>query len=465
MAARKKRVLTPEEQLDAALVPESEWPHEIPENWCWTRLGSITEVVGGGTPSTRIPEYYDDGDIPWLSPADLSDYHGMYISRGAKNISSLGLSKSSARLMPAGTVCLSTRAPIGYVAIAENNISTNQGFKSFLPSKCFIPEYLYWYLKANKAMLESRASGTTFLELSGRQAKLIDFPLPPLPEQRRIASRIEWLFAKLDDAEAELREIIEQSEVQLNAILEKAIKGDLTVDWRAKHGISNKTWQKMTLESVAMRIFDGPFGSHLKTKDYIGSGVRVVRLENLRHLYFDDSKQSYVSEEKYDEIKAHTVLPSDIIMSTFISGNMKVCQLPEYVGFAANKADCIGIRPRQDVCTTFLLYALASTSTFEYLAGLIHGSTRPRVNTRQIKSIPIAMPCIEEQEQIAIILDGAFAKYSDAMNNASSTLELIAKVKAAILMKALCGELGTNDPDEPSSKELLASILSGNAGK
>lgn len=143
-AARKKD-LRLEERLEAALVPEGEQPYEVPENWCWVRLGGITDIVGGGTPSSKVSEYYEGGTIPWISPADLSGYKDMYISHGAKNITELGLEKSSARLMPKNTVLLSSRAPIGYVAIAENDISTNQGFKSFLPSKAYIPHYLYWY--------------------------------------------------------------------------------------------------------------------------------------------------------------------------------------------------------------------------------------------------------------------------------------------------------------------------------
>ena len=129
MAKKKEASASP-------FVPAEEQPYPIPENWCWTRLGNITEVIGGGTPSSKVEEYYEGGSIPWISPADLSGYNDIFISYGAKNITKLGLEKSSARLMPAGTVCLSSRAPIGYVAIAKNELCTNQGFKSFLPAAC-----------------------------------------------------------------------------------------------------------------------------------------------------------------------------------------------------------------------------------------------------------------------------------------------------------------------------------------
>ncbi len=233
---KKKETLTIEEKLKAALVPEDEHPYEVPENWCWVKIGEITSVIGGGTPSTANKEYYEKGDISWLSPADLSNYNNKYISSGAKNITKLGLEKSSARLVPANTVCLSTRAPIGYVVIAEKELCTNQGFKSFLPSKAYLPDYLYWYLKGIKDRLEEKASGTTFLELSGSKAAQIEFPIAPIAEQYRIVERIESLFSQLDGAQEKIEEvggiagnskIIGKIEIIKKSILAKAFRGEL----------------------------------------------------------------------------------------------------------------------------------------------------------------------------------------------------------------------------------------------
>ena len=110
-------------------------PFEIPDSWEWVRLEEIGSVIGGGTPKTKIIEYWD-GTIPWITPADMK-FIGKYAKGGKRNISSLGLQKSSAQLMPKGTVLFSSRAPIGYIAIADNDISTNQGFKSIVPFDMF----------------------------------------------------------------------------------------------------------------------------------------------------------------------------------------------------------------------------------------------------------------------------------------------------------------------------------------
>jgi len=114
---------------------------ELPKGWKWTTLGEIGEVASGGTPSTKIAQYWN-GSIGWITPADLSGYEGKYIGKGRKNISIEGLNKSSARLLPKGTILFSSRAPIGYVAIAKNELATNQGFKNLIPSKFIFNEYV-----------------------------------------------------------------------------------------------------------------------------------------------------------------------------------------------------------------------------------------------------------------------------------------------------------------------------------
>ena len=152
------------------------------------KIKEIGQVVGGGTPSTTNPDYYGGG-IPWLSPKDLSDYKKRYIRCGEKNITKLGLDNSSARLMPAGTVLLSSRAPIGYIAIAANEICTNQGFKSIIPNRDLVDsEFLYYSLKNNVERIKDLGVGTTFAEISGKVLENYEINLPELDNQMKIVS-------------------------------------------------------------------------------------------------------------------------------------------------------------------------------------------------------------------------------------------------------------------------------------
>lgn len=208
-------------------IEEKEIPYELPEGWMWVRLGEIGQIVGGGTPKTDIDEYWAEPGqgIPWLTPADLSGHTEMYISRGKRDISHLGLEKSSATLMPKGTVLFSSRAPIGYVAIAENEISTNQGFKSIVPYLMETNMYIYYFLKHIGKEINEKATGTTFKEISGKQLSLQVIPLPPLKEQKRIVEKINELFSLCDQWEKEVE--FQQKHIQTlrEKVLADAIRG------------------------------------------------------------------------------------------------------------------------------------------------------------------------------------------------------------------------------------------------
>ena len=162
--------------------------------WQELTIGQIAEVFGGSTPSTKEPDNFD-GDIPWLTPKDLSGPHDRYIGVGSRNLSRKGLESCSANLLPRGAVLLSTRAPIGYVAIAKNPIATNQGFRSLVVNENCIPEYIYYWLAANNRELEVNASGTTFQELSGSSLRQISISIPDKETQRRVA----YVLGTLDD--------------------------------------------------------------------------------------------------------------------------------------------------------------------------------------------------------------------------------------------------------------------------
>lgn len=206
-------------------------PFEIPEKWKWVRLSATGKITGGGTPKTSCPEYWE-GDIPWITPADLGKQKTQKISRGAKSITQLGLNNSSAKLMPAGSVIYSSRAPIGYAAIAINPLCTNQGCKSLVPNHAVISsDWGYWCLIARTADIISRASGTTFKEISGKGVGETWIPLPPLAEQQRIVDRLNKLLPFVDEfGKAQEALAVAQKEFpeKLKAsLLQEAIQGKL----------------------------------------------------------------------------------------------------------------------------------------------------------------------------------------------------------------------------------------------
>jgi type I restriction enzyme S subunit len=173
-------------------------PWGVPDHWQVTTMGDACKVVGGSTPAAKEPKYWG-GDIQWIGVSDLTGYAEKWISGGARSLTQDGYESCSTTLMPQGSVLFSSRAPIGYVAIAAGPICTSQGFKSFVPPEDVDPEFLYWYLRALTPYARRRASGTTFPELSAKAAKALPLVVPPLAEQHCIVSAIEDAFAKVDE--------------------------------------------------------------------------------------------------------------------------------------------------------------------------------------------------------------------------------------------------------------------------
>lgn len=198
---------------------------EVMPEWKIGTVADLGEVIGGSTPSKAKPEYYTNNGIAWITPKDLSVNKNKFIARGANDITELGLRNSSARLMPRGTVLFSSRAPIGYIAIASNEVSTNQGFKSIFPKKSVGAAYVYFYLKDNLKTIEGMASGSTFKEVSGSTMKGIPAVIPDSRTLTRFKEICEPIF--------EQQELLEKESTHLaalrNIFLSRLMSGELSV--------------------------------------------------------------------------------------------------------------------------------------------------------------------------------------------------------------------------------------------
>lgn len=175
----------------------------LPAGWTWCRLSEVGAIVGGGTPPSGDLDNFTDGGsgIAWLTPADLGKHTDLYVSHGTRDLTPKGLQCSSATLLPKGSVLFTSRAPIGYTAIAANEIATNQGFKSVVPFISACNLYIAVYFRAFANWIDSKASGTTFREVSGKIVSSLPFPLPPLAEQHRIVAKVDELMALCDRLE------------------------------------------------------------------------------------------------------------------------------------------------------------------------------------------------------------------------------------------------------------------------
>ena len=251
--------------------------------WKKYKLSDIGTIVGGATPSTTVDRFYG-GDIPWLTPKDLSNFQDRYIERGERNITQEGLDSCSAQLLPANSVLFSSRAPIGYVAIAKNPIATNQGFKSIIPNERVDSLFLYYILRYNKEKIEAMGSGTTFKEVSGAVMKNVEISLPSLEEQRRIAG----ILGAIDDKIENNRRINTNLELQAQALFDNLM--------------SNSNLEYKLIVDIDHIIETGrrPKGGVAN----ITSGVPSIGAENIKGLgKYDYSKTKYITAEFAETLK------------------------------------------------------------------------------------------------------------------------------------------------------------------
>ena len=298
-----------------------------------------------------------------------------------------------------------------------------------ISSDKYTNDFLFYFLQSKYKVLNSNPRGVGIPHIEPNLLWNFEIPDVDKTTQQAIVARIESLFTELDKAAEHLRTAQQQLKTYRQAVLNHWLNND------------DGKWEMVKLGEVAEKIFDGPFGTHLKSDDYVSSGIRVVRLENIKAGYFDDSKQSFVTPEKYEIIKRHTVFPTDLIMSTFISEEVKVCQMPKHIEFAVNKADCIGIRLKASANNDFIKYCLSLRSVYHQLEIQVHGATRPRVNTTQIKNIEINLPPLTDQNRIVKEIESRLSQATASETYIENALQQAEALRQSILKKAFSGEL------------------------
>ena len=422
---------------------------DLPLGWRWTTMGDIAEVVGGGTPRTAEPANFEGGDIPWVTPADLSGYTEKYISHGSRYITHQGLESSSARLLPAGSVLFTSRAPIGYVAIARNPMATNQGFKSFLLRDGVSPEYVYWWLKGSKQLAESLASGTTFLEISGANAKKIPIPIAPLNQQHKIVAEIEKQFSRLDEAVANVKRVKANLKRYKAAVLKAAIEGRLIPTeeelahcevrsyetggqrlahilaerrsgWRGKgryvESISPDTnnlpelpkgWTWATIDQISV-VVRGASPRPAGDQRYFGGYIPWITVGPITcdgdvYLRSVPETVTEAGKERSRFIEPHTLLLTN---SGATLGVPKIA----LIGGCIN--DGVAALLEVDYPTKlYLLYFLRTLT--DKLRGINQGAAQPNLNTSIIKALVVPFPPVAEQHRIVAEIERRLSLVSE----------------------------------------------------
>ena len=364
------------------------------------RLGDICTVVSGSTPKSNIPEYWD-GDIKWITPAELTE-QCYIITDSARHITELGVQKTGLKPFPAGTVILSSRAPIGKTAIAGCEMFCNQGFKNLICSDQVNNRYLYWFLTCNTDYLNSLGRGATFKEISKGIVEDIEIPLPSISKQVEIAEK----FEKVSDLIA-LRK-------------EQLAKLDQLVNSRFVELFGHKGYPEDSLLNLCNVIdYRG------KTPEKVENGLPFITAKNVRMHQMNLEPREYISKETYDKVMVRGFPKEGDVVFTTEAPLGNVCRIPHfdtefYIGQRIVTLQTEKLEP------VYLEYALSSDDFKTKYMGKSSGSTVTGIRVRLLEQLTIPVPPMELQEQFAAFVEQT-QKSKLAIQQSLDKLELLKK--------------------------------------
>lgn len=390
--------------------------------WPRVRVDQCAEVVSGATPDTSDSSYWD-GDICWATPKDLSELEGAYIADTPRKITRRGLESCATSVLPPESVLFSSRAPIGHVAINTVPMATNQGFKSFVPDRRSLhPKFLYHWLRKNRPYLESLGNGATFKEVSKAVISRIEIPLPPLPEQRRIAE----ILDKADALRAKRRTAI----AQLNTLTQSVFLDmfGLPIGGESK-------WALKPLGEACEKITDGTHHSPpIKSE-----GIPYVTAKHLKEEGLDFfSDPWFVSQEDHRAIFSRCdPRPGDVLYIKD-GATTGIAAVNRYDFEFSMLSSLALLRPKPGVLTAeYLCHWLNNAPVRRWILGGMAGAAIRRLTLAKIKAIRIPLPPLRQQQAFALGIARAY-QLRGAYRAELSELE---SLFASMQNRAFLGEL------------------------
>jgi len=411
----------------------------VPSGWARVRIGDVCDVVGGSTPRTGIADNWG-GDVSWVTPDDLSRHEGTYIRQGRRSLTQLGYESCSATLMPRGAVVFSSRAPIGYVAIASGPVCTSQGCKSFVPLEGLLSEYLYWYLRHATPGIQAMGTGTTFKEISKATASSIQLVVPPFSEQGRIVVAIEEHFSRLDAAEATLRSAERKCQALTKSVVINAIPRGVPTDWQVK--------------SVAETGETG-LGRQRSPKYHSGTNMKpYLRVANVFEDRIDatDVMQMHFDEADFERFRLRS---GDVLLNEG--------QSPELLG---RPAIYRGEPPDVAFTNSLIRFVPKPGVTSEWAllvfrrhmhAGRFQQESRITTNIAHLalgrfRTVEFPVPPLEVQERVVASTRLTLDAVDRQVDQIDREIAAIRSLRRAVLTAAFSGRLVPQDPtDEPAS--------------
>ncbi|MCB0649072.1 MAG: restriction endonuclease subunit S [Saprospiraceae bacterium] len=400
------------------------------QGWEIKKLGEVSEILNGGTPKTNISDYWD-GNIHWITPADLGKLISITVDDTPRKITRLGLEKSSAKLFPVNSVILSTRAPIGHLAINLVPMSTNQGCRGIVPNKILDTWFLYYFLKKNVELLDSLGTGATFKELSTKALAGVEIPLPPLPEQQRIVSILDEAFAAIAKAKANA----EQNLKNAKELFESYLQG---VFEKRGHGWEEKTFEELADESCTLSY------GIVQPGEEFENGLPVIRPTDLTSRYIKVEGLKRIDPKLADGYKRTKLIGDELLLCVRGTTGVVSIATPELKDANVTR----GIVPirfnSKFIKQEFGYYLLISNCVQKQIRAKTYGAALMQINIGDLRKILTPFPPLKDQQTIVHQLDTLRAETQKLEAVYQKKIDDLEELKKAILQKAFAGELKTD---------------------
>lgn len=454
-----KKQLTIEEKLQAALVPVEEQPYKVPENWCWVRLSALLRELKNGTTikQDKSGTGYKVTRIESLQQQTIDfDRLGNIVDKNKIK---------ETDWYEAGDVALShinSAEHVGKTAVIQENMLPLVHGMNLLRLRfndLCQPILFQLFSRSYQYKSEIRARinmAVNQVSINQKNLGTVEFPLPPINEQSRIVARIESLFAKLDEAKEKIQEVLDGADLRRAAILHQAFTGRLTEKWRKENGVSDE-WSETSSAELFEYVTSGSRGW---AQYYSDDGAIFLRMGNLNHgtIDLDLSDIQYVNLPDKAEGQRSLVKKGDVLISITADVGMVACIKEEMEEAYINQHVALA-RPVKENFSEFIAWYFVSDVGLKQLQSMQRGATKVGLTLKDIKSVKLKMPCIEEQQEIVHLLDNLLTREQSTVTACEEALTTIDTLKKSILARAFRGELGTNDPAEPSAQGLLQEIL------
>jgi type I restriction enzyme S subunit len=480
---------------------QAEWT--LPNGWVQALVSEIYDIIGGGTPSTKVEEYWQ-GDIPWISSADI---HGPRDIRPRRGITKSAIENSATSLVPAGSLIVVTRVGLGKVALADTSICFSQDSQALVGSSDFVlPDYAIYYLSQAVQVFKYRSRGTTIAGVTKKQLADLPFALPPLPEQRRIVVEIETQFTRLDAAVAALERAQANLKRYRASVLKAACEGRLVPtenDLAHQEGRTYETAQELLArlpkvgdkrrrragrlwgagvvpdlsEEQKQKIPPGWYWvkvnelgpdpdevvqvgpMSMKSREFADAGVPVFNVGCVQWDFLDESKLNFLPPDKAERFERYRIKADDLLFTR--SGYVGRCAI------ATDRHDrwlmtfhLLRVRVGPDVCLPkYLRIALEGAPHIKkQIDDATVGTTRKGFNTRLLATLDIPLPPLAEQRRIVAEVERRLSLVGALEASVEAALARAGRLRQAVLKQAFEGRLVPQDPDDEPASVLLERI-------